>query len=574
MKLILQYIKPYLWRMSGGFAIKFTATLVELFLPWVLAYLIDTVVPTENKGQIYLWGGVMVVCSLIAVIGNVTANRLAAGVARDTTRKLRQDLFDKTIQLTDAQVNEFTVPSLEARLTSDTYHIHHFVGMIQRLGVRAPILLIGGIALTFTMEPILTLVLVATLPIISFVVYWVSTHGVPLYRKLQETVDEMVRIVRENISGIRVIKALSRVPYERDRFEKTNEKVTRRETKAGIMMALTSPVMTVLLNVGLTLVIFIGAYRVNAGISEAGKIVAFMSYFTIILNAMMSVTRMFIMFSRSAASADRIDEVLRVPGESEVLQRVADDRVFAAAISFDKVSFAFEEGKDIVSDLTFSLPKGKTLGIIGATGSGKTTLLKLMMRFFDPQKGEIVIGGKNIKSYSLKELRQKFGVVMQNDFIYADSIAENIKFGREIAEDALLKAVSDAQAAAFVEETGNGLSHAVQAAGHNLSGGQRQRLLIARALAGDPEILVLDDASSALDYKTDAALRRAIEHRESVPTTVVVAQRVSSIMTADLILVMDDGQIVAQGTHQTLLEQCDIYREIADMQLGGVSIGG
>lgn len=574
MKLLFRYIKPYLWRMSGGFAIKFFATLVELFLPWVLAHLIDTVVPTENKTHIYLWGGVMVVCSLLAVLGNVTANRMAAGVARDTTRRIRQDLFNKTIQLTDAQVNTFTVPSLEARLTSDTYHIHHFVGMIQRLGVRAPILLIGGIALTFTMEPVLTLVLVATLPIISFVVYWVSSHGVPLYRKLQETVDEMVRVVRENISGIRVVKALSRENYEKNRFETTNELVTKRETKAGEMMALTSPVMTILLNVGLTIVILVGAYRVNAGISEAGKIVAFMSYFTIILNAMMSVTRMFIMSSRSIASAGRIDEVLQVADEKEVLQKENREAFSDAAIAFQNVSFGFEEGKEIVSDISFSLPKGGMLGIIGATGSGKTTLIKLMMRFFDPGRGEIVIDGKNIKAYDLKDLRQKFGVVMQNDFIYADTIAENIKFGRDLTEEDLLQAVQEAQASAFIEETGNGLSHEVQMAGHNLSGGQRQRLLIARALAGNPEILVLDDASSALDYKTDAALRRAIETRPHTPTTVVVAQRVSSIMAADLILVVDDGRIVAQGTHQSLMESCDIYREIADMQLGGVVIGG
>jgi len=500
--------------------------------------------------------------------GNVIANRMASAVARDASRALRHDLFAKTMYLTCHQVDTFTIPSLESRLTTDTYNVHHMLGMMQRLGVRAPILLIGGIMVTAYMEPVLTLVMVAVLPFITVVVWKISAKGIPLYTQMQKSVDNMVRVVRENIQGVRVIKALSKTDYERRRYEEANEALVRSETKAGVTMAATNPLMTIFLNTGLTAVIFVGAFRVNAGVSEPGKIMAFISYFTLISNAMMSITRMFVMYSKGAASANRIGEVLDIPLDMALQPMPKTD--YEDYLIFDHVTFSYNGTRDNVRDITFSVKEGGTLGIIGATGSGKTTLLALLLRFYDVNSGSIRIGGKDIRSMEDGELREKFGVALQNDFIYEDTVAENIRIGRDIPMEELRRAAEYAQALDFIDAFPDGFDHMLTTKGTNVSGGQRQRILIARALAGHPEILLLDDASSALDYKTDANLRRALrEHCTDTRATILVAQRISAVMHCDHILVIDEGEIIGSGTHEELLDSCDIYREIADSQLGG-----
>ncbi len=568
MKYILHYIKPYLGRMSAGLAIKFLGTITDLLLPFILAHIIDEVVPTENVPMIVLWGIMMIVCSVICMAGNVIANRMASAVARDASRALRHDLFSRTMYLSSRQVDTFTIPSLESRLTTDTYNVHHMLGMMQRLGVRAPILLIGGILVTAYMEPVLTLVMVAVLPFITVVVWKISAKGIPLYTQMQKSVDNMVRVVRENIQGVRVIKALSKTDYERRRYEEANEALVRSETKAGVTMAATNPLMTIFLNTGLTAVIFVGAFRVNAGISEPGKIMAFISYFTLISNAMMSITRMFVMYSKGAASANRIGEVLDIPVDMEIMQKLTvpgEDYLV-----FDHVTFSYNGARDNVRDITFSIKEGGTLGIIGATGSGKTTLLALLLRFYDVNSGAIRIGGKDIRSMEDGELREKFGVALQNDFIYEDTIAENIRIGRDIPTEDIRRAAEHAQALEFIDALDDGFDHLLTTKGTNVSGGQRQRILISRALAGHPEILLLDDSSSALDYKTDANLRRALrENCTDTKATILVAQRISAVMHCDHILVIDEGELVAAGTHEELLDSCEIYREIADSQLGG-----
>ena len=352
MRDILAYLKPHAGRMTLGFVIKFIGTIMDLFLPWILAYLIDEVVPLRSVPLILLWGGAMVVCSVIALVGNIVANRMASRVARDTTESIRHDLYKKTAYLSARQMDWFTVPSLESRLTSDTYNVHQMIGMMQRLGVRAPILLLGGVLVTLTLEPVLTLVLVSTLPLIGIVVYLVSKKGIPMYTKLQQAVDSMVRTVRENVSGIRVIKALSKSEYEKQRFTKVNRDVVARDTKAGITMAVTNPVMNLFLNLGLTLVVIVGAFRVNAGVSQPGKIIAFMTYFIIILNAMLMVTRMFVMVSKGSASAGRISEVLNA-GEDLSIQPLS--RAGEAHVEFQNVSFCLSQKRDGHGD--FLLPE-------------------------------------------------------------------------------------------------------------------------------------------------------------------------------------------------------------------------
>ena len=569
MKYIVYYIRPHLKRMFGGLGIKFLGTIMDLLLPYILAHIIDNVVPTESIPKIVLWGVLMIFCSLVCLWGNVTANRIASAVARDAARDVRHDLFSRILYLSCHEVDTFSIPSLESRLTSDTYNVHHMLGMMQRLGVRAPILLIGGILVTAYMEPVLTLVMVAVLPLITLVVWKISAKGIPLYTKTQTAVDNMIRIVRENAQGVRVIKALSKTEYERNRYDAANEALVKCETTAGVTMAATNPLMTVFLNLGLTAVIFVGAFRVNAGVSQPGKIMAFISYFTLISNAMLSITRMFVMYSKGIASANRIGEVLDTPVDVEELekeQRTGDDYLV-----FDHVSFSYNGVKDNLSDISFSVPEGGTLGVIGATGAGKSTLLQLLMRFYDVNAGEIRVGGRDIRSIPEGELREKFGVALQNDFIYEDTVAENIRIGREnLTDDDLRRAAADAQALEFIEGFEEGFDYMLTTKGTNISGGQKQRLLIARALAGKPEILVLDDASSALDYKTDARLRRALrEHCPETKATILIAQRISAVMHADRILVLDEGRIIGAGTHEELLDTCPVYREISDSQLGG-----
>lgn len=572
MKKIAAYLRPYLGRMSLGLLIKFIGTIMDLLLPWILATTIDHVVPTKSIPAILLWGGMMVVCSVVALVANIVANRMASRVARDTTRRIRHDLFDKIVRLSCRQVDGFSVPSLEARLTSDTYNLHQMIGMMQRLGVRAPILLLGGVLVTLTLEPVLTLVLLAVLPLIGFVIWRISKKGIPLYGELQKAVDRLIRSVREKASGIRVIKALSKEAYEKERFAAVNQEVVDRETHAAVTMAASNPLMNLFLNLGLTLVIVAGAYRVNDGLTQPGTIIAFLTYFTIILNAMLSITRMFVLYSKGSASAGRIAQVLDTP--EDLLLLPEDRRETGAHIAFEHVSFSYNKNRNALTDIHFSLARGETLGIIGATGSGKSTLAALLMRLYDPDQGVIRINGINVASLPPEELHTRFGVVFQNDFLMEDTIAGNISFGRGLSEEDIAAAAAYAQAESFIEELEDGYAHRLTARGTNLSGGQKQRVLIARALAARPEILILDDASSALDYRTDARLRRAVGEHFEQTTTIVVAQRVSSVRQADHILVLEEGRMLGFGTHEELMDSCASYREIAESQMGGMADAG
>ncbi len=565
MKTIFRYLKPFIPRMGLGLTIKFIGSVTELFLPWVLSYMIDTVAPTKDIPRVLLWGGAMVAAAVLAWVTNILANRMAAWVAQHTTQAIRHDLFAKISELSCAQIDRFSIPSLEARLTTDTYQIHQMLGMMQRIGVRAPILLIGGVLVTLTLDPMLTLVLVCTLPFISLLVYSVSKKGVPMYRALQRSIDAMVRTVREAVSGIRVIKALSKVDYEKERFNQVNAGVVERETKAGTTMALTNPLMNLLLNLGLTAVIIVGAFRVNAGLSQPGKI-AFLSYFTIILNAMMAMTRIFVSFSRSSASGDRIAEVLATPADLPVRPLPREDGAYH--VEFRDVSFSYAKKEPNVEHISFALRPGETLGIIGATGCGKSTLIHLLMRLYDADSGSVTIGGRPIASIPAEELHTMFGVVFQNDALFADTIRENIAFGRGLSDEEIEKAARCAQAMEFISALPDKFEHMLTPKGTNLSGGQKQRVLLARALAGRPEILILDDSSSALDYRTDAALRGALRKEYAGVTTVIIAQRVSSILHADHILVLDEGRELGYGAHEELMDCCEVYREIAVSQMG------
>lgn len=568
MKHIFRYMRPYAGRMSLGLIIKIVGTLMDLALPWMLATMLDEVVPTGDSLAIIALGLAMLLAAFIGFFGNVIANRIAAAVARDTTRSIRRDLFRKSMYLSCSQVEQVSVASLETRLTSDTYNIHQMVGMMQRMGVRAPILLIGGIICAFIMEARLALVMLGVLPFISAAVYFIGKRGRKLYHKVQTATDLLVRKVRQISKGIRVIKAFSTQKTEQESFEKLNVGLSDAEKKAGITMGASNPVMTILLNLGLTCVILVGAFLVNSGVTGAGKIVAFMNYFTIIANAMLVVTRIFMMYSKSAASAQRISSIMDMQQDQPV---IADDTVYdSCAVSFDKVCFAYnKKDKDCLHDITFSLDKGQTLGIVGATGSGKSTVLRLLLRLYDAGSGRITVFGKDVRSYKAEQLHQSFAAVMQNDFVFSGTVYQNVAFGRDVSCEQAEKALRMAKAD-YVFDDPDGIEKHITAKGTNISGGQRQRLLIARAIACNPQILILDDSSSALDYKTDAAIRRDLAELDI--TKIIIAQRISSVMNADKILVMDKGRIVDAGTHRELIERCELYKQISLSQIGGAML--
>lgn len=554
---------------------------MDLFIPWILAYVIDSVIPVGSLRLIFAWGGVMLVCSILAVSFNIIANRMASRVASDATQIIRHDLFAKTMYLSARQTDAFTKPSLISRLTTDTYNVNQMIGRVQRLGVRAPILLVGGVLFTMSLDPVLSSVLLLVMPVLAVVMVVVSRKGMPLYRKLQSSVDSFVCLVREDIAGIRVIKTLSKMDYEKEKFDRINKMVVTCERNAEKTMAVLNPSMNMLLNLGLVGVIIVGAFRVNAGTSEVGKILAFMTYFTIILNAMMSISRMFVIINKAVASAARIDQVLSCEDDLALLGDKTEpeaentDTVEADAekeIVFDHVSFSYNKKEPNLKDISFTVRKGEMLGIIGSTGSGKTTLASLLMRFMDVDEGRVLIGGRDVRSFEKEELRSRFGVVFQNDTIFEDTIYENVRMGRQLGREEIVQALSYAQAEEFTQEKERSEGGMLDIRGANLSGGQKQRVLIARALAARPEILILDDSSSALDYRTDAMLRRQLKENFSGTTTILIAQRISSVMHADHILVLEDGEMIGYGTHEELLMGCAVYREISRSQTG--DIGG
>ena len=586
MKILLRYIRPYGAFMLLTLFLKFAASMMDLLIPSLLAKIIDDIVPTGEVSQIFWWGGVMIGCAVISVTTNVRANRMAEISAGGMTRQLRHDLFTKIICLSAGQMDEITVSSAVSRLTSDTYHVNRMMARVQRLGVRGPILLTGGMLITMTMEPKLASVLAAALPFIILIVWVVTKFSIPVYARQQKILDKMVRVLQENITGVRVIRALSRTDYERERFDEVNEELAKIEQKAGRISSASGPATTLVLNLGLTAVIIAGAYLVQKGETGPGAIIAFLSYFILILNAMLGITRIFVMCSKGMASLGRINEVLEEPEAMQVSTQPAVEMPEQSEaqtsppsvkersgknspiLEFRDVSFSYNGKGDHLSHISFVLQKGESLGVIGATGSGKSTIVNLLLRFYDVDEGSIWIGGRRIDTIPYPELRAMFGVVFQNDYLMAASVEENIDFFRGLSREQIREAAGYAQAEAFIREKEGDMDARIAVRGNNLSGGQKQRIMIARSLAAKPEILILDDASSALDYKTDAKLRKELGKHFRNTTTINIAQRISSIQGADHILVLEDGRCIGYGTHGELLQSCPAYQMIYELQMG------
>lgn len=577
MKFIWRYLKKYTNIMIIGVTVKIAGSFGELLIPYVLEHIIDDVVLEEKVLKILIWSAIMIGLAFLVRYLNIKANRMAVRVAAECNYDIRRDLFWKSINLSGNQVDGIGLPSLTSRMTSDSYNLQNFIRMVQTLGVRAPILFIGGITVTLIMDYRLASILCILAPLMIFVMVFISLKGIPFYEKVQASVDDIVRVLRENITGIRVVKALSKEDFERRRYEGVNHDMAKKDITAGVIMALPVPIVTLCLNIGLTLVVLLGARLVNEGVTKPGVILAFLTYFNMLMNGTMGLSRVFISMSKANASADRISVVV---DSEEELYALTEEQMTETQregyIVFDHVTFNYgsddplagHERQNCLEDVDFVMKKGGTLGIIGATGSGKTTIANLLMRFYDPNKGHVYIDGRDVRTYDKDALHRMFGVVFQNDVIFADELRENIDFGRNVGDDRLLEAITDARARDFILAYDDGLTHEAVIHGANLSGGQKQRVLIARALAAKPDILILDDSSSALDYKTDAMLRKSIKDHYRDTTTIIVAQRISSIMNMDDILVLEEGQVIGHGTHEELLKSCKIYADIYKTQMG------
>lgn len=580
MKLIFRYMGRYRAAVLLAMGIKLAGTMTELLLPYILEYMIDDVVPAGSLPRVVLWGLLMFAAAVVCRQLNVLANRRTVDNAHRISYDVRQDLFVKTANLPGSAFDELGLPSLISRMTSDSYNVQSAVQQLQAMCVRAPMLLLGGMVMTLAMDLPLAMILVVMLPVLLAVVFFVSAKGIPMYNTVQKRLDSVVRIMRENITGIRVVKALSKADYEKRRFAAANREMTDCDIKASTVMAIPGPLMQLCLNVGLTLVVVAGAWRVNEGLTRPGVILAFLTYFNMITMGVMGLSRIFMTLSKASASAGRIAEVLAAPDEQRVLRPgEALQPSGAGFLRFENVDFSYGktgagfaggEREKALDHISFSLNRGESLGIIGPTGCGKTTIINLLMRFYDADAGGVFVDGRDVRSYDKDALHRKFGVAFQNDMVFQDTLGENIRFGRDLDEAALRRAAKDAMAAEYIDSLEDGLDHPAAIKGANLSGGQKQRLLVARALAGNPEILVLDDSSSALDYRTDAAMRRAIARSHGDSTVILIAQRVSSVMGMDHILVMDNGRCIGYGSHGELLENCPPYREIYETQMGAI----
>ena len=578
MKLIFKSMRNYLGGVIFAIFLKLIGTISELTLPYSLEYIIDSLVPAGAIGWVFLWGILMFAAAVCAWLFNILANRRAIYNAHRISYDIRQELFQKTINLNGDQFDALGLPSLISRMTSDSYNVQSAVQQLQSLCIRAPMMLIGGLIMTMVMDFHLSCILIVMLPFLVAVTILVSYRGIPMFQTVQKKLDNVVRIMRENITGIRVVKALSKTEYERKRFAQANHEMAQRDIAAGTVMAIPSPFMQTCLNAGLTLVVFIGADRVNKGQLEPGVILAFLTYFNMITQGVMGLNRIFLSLSKASASAERISEVLSLDTEQKVLPLDAAPKPAGEEfLRFEHVCFNYggtglagSAREKALDDISFSVRKGESLGIIGPTGCGKTTIVNLLMHFYDADTGAVFVDGRDVRTYPKDELHRKFGVAFQNDMIFQDTLRENIAFGRDLEEGAAMRAAEDAMAGEYIRTLDQGLDYQADIRGANLSGGQKQRILVARALAANPEILVLDDSSSALDYKTDAAMRRAIHSNHADSTLILIAQRVSSVMGLTHILVMDNGKCIGYGSHEELLEGCPAYREIYQTQMGAM----
>lgn len=563
MKKLFPFLKPYRLQLTVGPFFKLSEAVLEILTPTLMALLIDNGVNTGDKSYIIRMGIIMLVIAtcgvLFAYICQYSASIASQGFGTD----VRNALFKKIGTFSFAELDRFGAPSLINRVTGDVNQLQSAVAMLIRLVIRAPFLCIGGLVMAMAIDLKLSIVFMIVIPLFIFVLFLVMFKAVPLYTMVQKKLDALTLVLRENLSGVRVIRAFAGVKRERERFKESNDDYYLTAVRVGRIAALTNPATTIIMNFAAIAVIYFGGIRVNTGHLTQGEVIAFINYITQILNAMIVVANLVVLYTKAYASAKRVSEVLSADTSIKYGNMTLAE-AGNTAVEFKNVSFTYARSRVAAVDkLNLAVKTGETIGIIGGTGSGKTTLAGLIPRFYDATEGEVKINGIDVRDYSEEALRDTVAIVQQREMLFSGTIAENLRMAKPDASyDEMRGALEASQAAEFVDKLENGVETYVTQGGNNLSGGQKQRLTIARALIKKSLILILDDSASALDYATDASLRRAIKESTDGQTVIIISQRVSSVKDADRIIVMDDGETVGIGTHAELLKNCEIYREI------------
>ena len=566
---MLRYLKGIaLLCAIGAPLLMFLEVMMDLQQPALMSDIVDIGIQNGDLNYILTTGLKRLGCALVGLIGGAGCTVLSSIASIRLAKELRADLFAKVETFSFKEVDKFKTASLITRLTNDVEQVQNMAMMAMRMLVRAPVTCIGGIVMAISINRRLSLILAVAMPIMLIAMYFIVTRAFPLFRVVQGKIDNMNNVMRENLLGIRVTKAFVSEKRQLERFDISNEDLLRTSVRASRITVILWPVINIVVNACIIAVFWFGGKMVMVGDLEIGKIMAFISYITQIL-ASLTMSVMFIMFfTRAKVSVDRINEVLET--NTSIFDAADAQPVTGTDIEFRHVSFRYNEGsEDVLHDLSFHIHEGESIGIIGATGCGKSSLVNLIPRLYDPTEGEILLGGTNLKKLRLHDIRAHIGMVLQESILFSGKISDIFRFGKEdLTQEEMEKAASDAQALDFIREKEDGFEGVVEQRGKNFSGGQKQRLSIARTLARRPDILILDDATSAVDLATEAKLQRAIRSREGSCTLIVIAQRISAVMNFDRIFVLDNGTIIDSGSHKELISRCEIYRSIAASQLG------
>lgn len=569
---LLIYLKDYKKESIIGPLFKLLEATFELIVPVIMAHIID--IGIKNQDTLYIWkmGAVLVIFGILGLTCSLLAQYFAAKAAVGFGTVLRHDLFWHIENLSHAEVDKAGSSTLVVRMTSDVNQVQSGVNLVLRLFLRSPFIVVGALVMAFTINWKAAMVFVVTVPLLAFVIYGIMVITIPLYKKVQRELDEVLLTTRENLTGVRVIRAFRTQKLERETFEHKSDVLMAIQMHVGKISASLNPLTYIIVNAGIIAVIWFGGIQVNVGYMTQGEVIALVNYMTQTLLALVALANLIITFTKALASAGRINEVFAMkPGivdGTEKESAVQQTEEAKTAVSMEDVTFYYQKSKEpALEHISFTAKKGETIGIIGGTGSGKSTLVSLIPRFYDVTEGRVFVNGKDVREYKVENMRSKVGMVPQKAVLFHGTIRDNMKMGREDASDEeIFEALKTAQALEIVENKPGKLDTVLSEGGKNLSGGQRQRLTIARALVRNPEVLILDDSASALDFATDANLRKAIAEDTNNMTVFIVSQRAASIMHADKIIVLDDGQMVGYGTHQELLKQCEVYQEICYSQ--------
>ena len=559
----VKYIKPYRFQALTGFIFKMIEAFFELLVPLVVADIIDNGIAHQDQAYIWKMGGVLFLLTITGYCCALICQYFASKTSQGFGTYLRHDMYMSINKYDYENIDEIGTPSLITRMTNDVNQLQVAVAMAIRLVSRSPFLIIGSFIMAFRINMQMALIFLVSTPLLALCIYLVMSRSLPLYIKIQKQLDHVSLVCRENLSGMRVIRAFSKQNQEKNRFNDTTQKQKNMQIQVSKISSLLNPATTIIVNCAILVILYTGGIKVNIGGLTQGEIIALINYMNQILLSMYVFADVIVIFNKASASYKRVKEVLHIT-PSLLCGKETQGNENSSLVTFDNVSFSYA-ASNALSHLNFTINQGETIGIIGGTGSGKTTLVQLIPRFYEATKGQIYIKGKKIQDYDLKSLRQMIGIVPQKAVLFTGTIADNLRWGKKDATPSDMQEALKLAQATFVNEFEDGLQTMIHQSGKNLSGGQRQRLTIARALVRKPELLILDDSASALDFATDAALRKALKTLSC--STIIVSQRVSSIMHADKILVLSHGELVGMGSHKELMNHCDIYKEIAKSQL-------